>query len=115
MINEKFGNAYLVISTQVYPIEKPSITIGRRTDNDVVINNELISRVHARLEYEEDQFVLFDLDSTGGTYVNNKRVNKSIIYSGDVIILANTPLIFINDRGSMLNQSKRSTTNLEEA
>jgi pSer/pThr/pTyr-binding forkhead associated (FHA) protein len=70
------------------------INIGRRVDNDLVIDDERISRVHAQLRAIKGRYVLFDLDSRGGTFVNDQRIHQSVLYPGDVISLAGVPLVF---------------------
>lgn len=72
-------------------LSKPVISIGRWEDNDIVIDDRWISRYHARIRRENDQYVLEDLDSKNGTIVNGKRIVEPIPLSdGDEIQL--TPL-----------------------
>jgi pSer/pThr/pTyr-binding forkhead associated (FHA) protein len=73
------------------------INIGRRLDNHVVIDDPRISRNHAQIREIKGRFVIFDLNSTGGTYVNGDRINQSVLYPGDVISLAGVTLIFGQD------------------
>ncbi len=56
-----------------------------------------VSRAHAQLRLVKDHFVLFDLNSSGGTFVNGERTNQSVLYPGDVISLAGITLIFGQD------------------
>lgn len=90
---------YIIIDEQIYPLDKSIISIGRKLDNDLVINNNFISRHHAEIRYENGEFFIYDLGSTSGTFINNQRVEKSILYSGDHIMLANVPLVFIYEGG----------------
>ena len=113
-INPLLEGAYLVINNQIYPIQKDKIRIGRKLDNDLVIQEPLISRNHAEIRLEEEQFILSDLDSTGGTFLNNKKVDESALYSGDIILLANTPLMFIHDKQEITIQSNQVTGKLKE-
>lgn len=58
---------------------KDSITIGRITQNDIIISNPLVSRVHCRIErIEEGRYRVTDLNSANGTYVNGKRIEGSM-------------------------------------
>jgi pSer/pThr/pTyr-binding forkhead associated (FHA) protein len=59
-----------------------------------VIDDQRISRVHAQLRAIKSHYVIFDLDSLGGTYVNDHQIQKCILYPGDVISLAGVPLVF---------------------
>lgn len=91
-------NAFLIVdSVKVFPLDKSVINIGRRLGNHLVINDPRVSRNHAQLRAIKGRFVLFDLDSTGGTYINGQRVSQSVLYPGDVISLAGVPLIFGQD------------------
>ncbi len=94
-------SAYLVVDgTQVFSIQKPVINIGRRVDNDLVIDDPRISRIHAQLRWTRDSYVIFDLNSSGGTWVNDLRVNQATLSPGDVLSLAGVPLVFgIEDEG----------------
>jgi diguanylate cyclase (GGDEF)-like protein len=61
-------------------------TIGRKSDNDIVINDELASRLHAEIDCQDDQVVIVDLGSTNGTFVNHKRLSKpQVLHAGDQI------------------------------
>jgi pSer/pThr/pTyr-binding forkhead associated (FHA) protein len=73
------------------------INIGRRPDNQLVVDDPRVSRVHSQLRAIKGRFVIFDLDSTGGTYVNSQRINQYTLYPGDVISLAGYPLVYGQD------------------
>jgi pSer/pThr/pTyr-binding forkhead associated (FHA) protein len=88
---------YLVVNNHIFPIDKEVITIGRKLENDLIIKDVLVSRKHAEIRFENDKYHIYDLNSTGGTFLNQKKVAKSILYSGDVILLANVPMMFIDD------------------
>ncbi len=59
---------------KVYPLEAPEITIGRESTNAISINDVEVSRKHARLELRGSSYVIQDLGSTNGTFVNGQRV-----------------------------------------
>ncbi|MGD0613535.1 MAG: FhaA domain-containing protein [Anaerolineales bacterium] len=91
-------NAFLILhGTKIVPLNRTVINIGRRLDNQVVVDDPRVSRAHAQLRIVKDRFVLFDLNSTGGTYVNGVRTHQSVLYPGDVISLAGVTLIFGQD------------------
>jgi len=88
-------NAFLIVNgTQVFPLNKSVITIGRMEDNDLIIKEPQISRHHAKLQADHGQFNLKDLDSTGGTSVNGILITQAILNHGDVISLAGIPLLY---------------------
>ncbi len=91
-------NAYLIISgIKVFPLETPVVNIGRRLDNTLVIDDPRVSRNHAQMRSVDGRYVIFDLNSTGGTFINGKRITQCVLYPGDVISLAGVPLIFGQD------------------
>jgi pSer/pThr/pTyr-binding forkhead associated (FHA) protein len=91
-------NAFLIVEgVKVYPLKQAVINIGRRLDNMVVVDDPRVSRNHAQLRSINGRFVVFDLNSTGGTFVNGQRASQSVLYPGDVISLAGVTLIFGQD------------------
>lgn len=71
------------------------ITIGRDGANDIVIDHPLASRRHARLERGEEGFLVRDLESTNGTFVNQERVEGACaLHNQDQIIIADTVIVF---------------------
>lgn len=91
----------IVDGTQVYLLNKAAVNIGRRGDNDLVIDDKRVSRLHAQLRWVKGKYILFDLDSAGGTWVNNVRISQVQLSPGDVISLAGVPLVFgIEDQGA---------------
>ena len=92
------ANAFLIVDgVKVFPLKDPVINIGRRLDNQLVIDDPRISRSHAQLRAIKGRYVIFDLNSTGGTFVNAQRTNQSVLYPGDVVSLAGVPLVFGQD------------------
>ena len=92
------NNAFLIIDgVKVFPLTASVINIGRRLDNQLAIDDPRISRSHAQLRAIKGRFVIFDLNSTGGTFVNAQRTSQSVLYPGDVISLAGVPLVFGQD------------------
>ena len=91
-------NAILIIEgVIVHSLKEPVINIGRKLENEITIDDPRISRHHAQLRAINGHFVLFDLNSTGGTFVNGQRANQTVLYAGDVISLAGVALIFGQD------------------
>jgi len=91
-------NAFLIVDgVKVFPLTQPVVNIGRRMDNQLVIDDPRVSRNHAQLRAIKGRFVIFDLNSTGGTFVNGQRTSQSVLYPGDVISMAGVPLVFGQD------------------
>lgn len=91
-------NAFLVVHGDRYvPLERTVVNVGRRRDNSVVIDDRRVSRQHCQLRYRLGQFVLYDLGSRGGTFVNGERVTEVALRSGDAISLAGVPVVYVVD------------------
>jgi pSer/pThr/pTyr-binding forkhead associated (FHA) protein len=91
-------NAFLIIEgVRVHQLNESVVNIGRRLENQIVIDDPRVSRNHAQLRAIKGRFVLFDLNSTGGTFVNGQRTSQTVLYPGDVISLAGVALIFGQD------------------
>ncbi len=91
-------SAFVIVEGEkVVQLNQTVVNIGRRLDNTIVVDDPRVSRNHAQLRAIKGRFVLFDLNSTGGTFVNGQRANQTILYPGDVISLAGVSLIFGQD------------------
>ncbi len=82
------------------PLKQASITIGRTPANDVVIDNLAVSGHHAKVSFETDKFVLEDLNSLNGTFINNQRVRRSYLKNGDEILIGKHTLTFQDESGA---------------
>ncbi len=63
-----------------FPLNKTVLTIGREVDNDIVIDNAEVSRHHARIYWQDNQWVIQDLGSRNGTFVNGQRITGPIYF-----------------------------------
>lgn len=88
-------NAFLIVEgNRVFPLDRAVINIGRRSDNQLVLSDPRVSRSHAQIRAVRGQYILFDLNSTGGTMVNGRRIHQCALKPGDVISLSGVPLIY---------------------
>ncbi len=88
-------DAFVIVDgIRVIPLTQPIVNIGRRVENTLVIDDPRVSRTHAQLRAINGRYIIFDLNSTGGTFINGERVTQSILYPGDVISLAGADLIY---------------------
>jgi pSer/pThr/pTyr-binding forkhead associated (FHA) protein len=69
------------------PLDKPVITVGRKAENDIVIDNQAVSGFHAKIVAEGEDFAIEDLGSLNGTFVNGQRVTKADLDNGDIILV----------------------------
>jgi len=87
----------LVISSgpnagRAIPLLPMTMTIGREHDNNIELKDPEVGRYHARILYERGKFMLEDLDSSTGTWVNGERVQQTALADGDEIRVGNTEL-----------------------
>ena len=75
------------------------VTIGRAPDNRLVIDNPAVSGRHARVVREGDQYVIEDLKSTNGTFVNDKPIDRRALREGDVVLVGKHSLLFSLEGG----------------
>jgi hypothetical protein len=103
-------SAFLIINgQQVYPLTHQVLNIGRRPDNHIVIDDPRVSRKHAQIRVINNRFAIYDLDSTGGTYVNKVKVDRCDLFPGDVISLAGVDLVYGQDAGFLSREVAGST------
>lgn len=83
---------------QQYILEDTPLSIGRSAQNTIVLKESTVSRFHARIEQIEQQTLLIDLNSTGGTYVNGKRIiSQHILAHGDEIKIGSSLWQFLSE------------------
>jgi pSer/pThr/pTyr-binding forkhead associated (FHA) protein len=89
-------------------LNKETITMGRKPDNDIPIDNLAVSGHHARiLTILNDSFVE-DMNSTNGTYVNDTLIKKHALKHGDVIKIGKHELKYINETASGSDQFEKT-------
>jgi pSer/pThr/pTyr-binding forkhead associated (FHA) protein len=94
------SGAFLIVDgKRHFQLSSPRVTIGRRLDNDLVLDDTHVSRRHVHLVARHGHYLLEDLDSTAGTRVNGRRVMEHYLKPGDVITIATNELIYGEDRG----------------
>ena len=87
--------AYLVIDgRKTILLEKPIIALGRRSENDIVLDTSTVSRQHAQLRWRYGRFILYDLNGRGQTAVNGQQVHEWPLQSGDIINISGHTLIY---------------------
>jgi hypothetical protein len=102
--------AFLIINgVQIFPLDESVINLGRRSDNHVVIDEMRVSRKHAQIRAIKGHYVIFDLDSSGGTYVNGVLSSQATLYPGDVISLAGVDLVYGQDAAYLSGNDSGST------
>lgn len=98
---------------KVIPLSRSVINIGRKSSNQIVINDLRISRTHAQIRRIQGNYVIFDVGSSGGTFVNSTRINQRTLRTGDVISLAGYPMIFTEDECISADKPKGKTAEIK--
>jgi pSer/pThr/pTyr-binding forkhead associated (FHA) protein len=83
-----------------YQLNKERMTVGRKPDNDIQIDNLAVSGKHALIITILDDSFLEDLGSTNGTYVNGKLIKKHALRDGDVIGVGKHELKYVNEHAT---------------
>jgi hypothetical protein len=111
--NEPPANAFLIVNgLETFPLSLPVINIGRKSDSHLAVDDPRVSRAHAQLRAIRGSYVLFDLNSTGGTFVNGERITRVALKPGDVISLAGFPLIYGHDIATGASNVKKSASSV---
>jgi len=98
-----------------YPFLKDSITIGRSDDNTIVIDNLAVSSYHARIDKAGSDFILTDLQSTNGTFVNDNKVVSHKLAHGDNVVIGKHVLLFVaTEKGKPEEEDKDQKANLNK-
>ena len=88
--------------------EKQRITIGRTTDNDIVLDNRGVSRRHAMIEVGPNgQAVIIDNESLNGTFVNQRKVSEEMLKDQDVISIGKYHLEYVEANSGAADQKPR--------
>jgi pSer/pThr/pTyr-binding forkhead associated (FHA) protein len=103
---------FLIVNRQMIPLIKPTTTIGRHLGNDIVFHEDFLSRYHAEIVNDDGSYVLYDKNSTSGTFVNGKKIEKCLLNSGDLISFANINIMFVNNNSKIQVKSTGTTQSL---
>jgi hypothetical protein len=97
------ADAFLIVQgRQHIALDRPVTRIGRRMDNDIVLDLPSISRQHAQIRWRQRYFALYDVSRHGQTAVNGVPVREHILRPGDVIALSDVMLVYGEGRDQPL-------------
>lgn len=85
-------------------LDKENTTIGRKPDNDIVIDNQAVSGHHAFIKLQDDTLFIEDLSSLNGTFLNSQKISKTEIFNNDVILIGVHTLDVISDKNRDASQ-----------
>ena len=105
---EQLPSAFLIVNgLSTFTIKSPVVNIGFDPCNQLQLNDPHISPRHAQLRLVQGRFVIFDLDSHSGTFVNGVPVSSHVLKPGDVIQLASLPLVFGQESTGLSEQTQQ--------
>ncbi|MCY4381294.1 MAG: HD domain-containing protein [Proteobacteria bacterium] len=79
---------------KAFPLTNLPMTIGRKLDKGLSINDHEASRKHCAISEKDKVYILEDLTSTNGTYLNGTRIKRAILKDGDCILIGGSELVF---------------------
>ena len=97
----------------IFTIDEDTFVIGRETAANVCIADASVSRRHTRIARQDNGFVITDLESLNGTFVNDLPVKTRILQHGDRLRIGDSQFVFLTDEGEV--GSRSSEVNLDEA
>jgi pSer/pThr/pTyr-binding forkhead associated (FHA) protein len=82
------------LALKEFELTGQSMTMGREPDNDIIVENLLVSGYHARIDPAGREYILTDLQSKNGTFVNGERVTSTKLKDGDQILVGKHTIVF---------------------
>ena len=77
-----------------FPLDKPAVVVGRDAGCDIQIDNLGISRTHCQFIRRGSQYLVQDMNSSNGTYVNGQKIGEHYLNDGDQILVGKHTLIY---------------------
>ena len=85
-----------------FPFAKDGMTVGRKPENDIQIDNLAVSSFHARIDKTGSDFILTDLQSTNGTFIKDKKIVTHKLKHGDNVVIGKHVLLFLaSEKGAV--------------
>jgi pSer/pThr/pTyr-binding forkhead associated (FHA) protein len=88
-----------------FVLDRPSVVLGRTTENDIVINHKSISRHHAKIVRDGERYVILDLESANGVRVGSVENERCELQAGDVIELGEVRLRFVTGDSALYDDA----------
>jgi pSer/pThr/pTyr-binding forkhead associated (FHA) protein len=87
------------LSGQTFYLDEPVASIGRLGSNDICLEDPFVSRNHCAIRNDGDEYLIEDLNSSNGTYLNGERVNTGSLKEGCLIAVGASRFLFkLQDR-----------------
>jgi pSer/pThr/pTyr-binding forkhead associated (FHA) protein len=81
-------------------LDAEEVSSGRHPDSDIFLDDVTVSRKHANFRREGDRFVVRDVGSLNGTYVNRQRIDEAVLQTGDEVQIGKFRLVFYAGAGA---------------
>src|SRR5437764_9380228 len=104
IIQEKGGEQRRMV------FNKPEVTIGRVQGNDIVLPKGNVSKRHARIVLKDGKFIIVDLKSTNGTYVNGRKITSPLVVKDSDKIYIGDFIVGVDEAASGEDEQSQSTT-----
>lgn len=91
---EMAAPAWLEMRDRTVALSEPFVTLGRSMDNDIIVEEDDVSRQHAQIKLKGGNYVVTDLQSANGTKVNGQRITECVLRDGDELCLATSCMTF---------------------
>jgi adenylate cyclase len=85
-------------ATREISLTKDSFSIGRTPENDLEVKDSLISRKHSSIVKKGDRYVIYDLGSSNGTFVNREKIEMKVLDTGDIIRIGDTEITYRDEK-----------------
>ena len=95
---------------QEFPFFRESMTIGRKPENTIQIDNLAVSGLHAKIDKTGSNFILTDLQSTNGTFVNDNKISSHSLKDRDKILIGKHVLLFLGSETDQAEQGSMDKT-----
>jgi pSer/pThr/pTyr-binding forkhead associated (FHA) protein len=101
-----------------FKLSKRTLTGGRDPSNAIQLTDDKVSRKHFQVRFDEGLYLLTDLRSHNGSFINGNRIQEALLKDGDVIQVGETMLVFtdgeVTDRTDALQYYKQISRHLRE-
>ena len=93
-----------------YIFDQSNIALGAMDDNDLVVEDDTVSRYHCRIYQDENSYLLQDLDSTNGTFINRVRIKEAYLKPGCTVTIGKTDIKFhsLDERVEILPSNREA-------
>ena len=89
--------------------DKPEVTIGRVQGNDIILPKGNVSKRHSRIVLKDGKFIIVDLKSTNGTYVNGRKITSPLVLKDTDKVYIGDFILTVEESGMALGASQPAT------